>query len=228
MRRKKIPGLDRIRAEREAAKRPGFFKRNWQYLTSVTIAIGWMLTNSTAVMTNLDELPEKTSQLYKNFLSWHYEDERWSSAWSDEVEGLIGDNPLTYTMSYLRLDAARGNISGEISTKNLCAEFPLSDFAMLQGSITMGKFRGYGWDFIWGVKKKLFAFEMTLLDEDFIEIVPVDDPHHFLPKKMILARLAASGSSHGRNAKITQENYCEKERDEAVRRLNSYGGTQED
>jgi hypothetical protein len=219
VRKKRIPGLDRIREEREAAKKPGFLKKNWQYLTSVVIAIGWMLTNSTIVMTNLEELPGKTRGLYNTFLSWHYDDDLWNASWSDNVEGLIGDNPLTDTGGYLRLSAERGEIGGEISTKQLCNAFPLSNFVMIHGSLTLGKFRGYGWDYIRGNETKLFAFEMTLRDDFFIEIIPVDDPHHLLPPKMVLARLKAEGSPYGMSTETKQENYCEEDRTAALKEL---------
>ncbi len=219
MRKKGIPGLKRIREKREQSKQPGFFARHWQYLTSLAVALGWMLTNSTAVMTNLREFPDLATSLKNQILAWHFDDQGWTGAWSDEVEGMIGENPLTHTMAQIRLSAEHGEIGGEISTKQLCARFPFYNFVMLEGSLSFGKFRGVGWDYLAGERVTLFTFKMRRIDNSFMEIIPIQDPAHLLPEKMVLARLASGNYPAGMRAGTEQKEYCKEERKSASERL---------
>lgn len=219
MRKKGIPGLERIRAKRENAKKPHFFARHWQYLTSLAVALGWMLTNSTAVMTNLREFPDLANDLKNQVLAWYYADQEWTGAWSDDVEGIIGENPLTGTLAQIRLSAEHGEIGGEISTKQLCARFPFYNFVMLEGSLSFGKFRGVGWDYISGERITLFSFKMRRVGNSIMEISPIMDPYHLLPEKMVLARLATENYPAGMTVSTDQKEYCKEEKKSASDRL---------
>jgi len=203
--------LDRLKAKRELAKEPGFFKRHWQYWTSLAVVIGWMLTNSTAVMNNVEEFPGKAKLLTNKFLAWHYDDTAWNGAWSDDVEGFIGENPLTTTESHIRLGAEHGVIGGEISTKQLCEALPIYDFVMVEGKLSFGKVEGVAFDFFGGERKNLFTFTMRQTPVG-LEITPNYDPSHLLPERMVLTRIATADDPTGMYARSHQEKYCEKER----------------
>lgn len=211
MRKKGIPGLERIRAAeaKENQKKPSFIKRYWGFFTTAAVALGWLLTNITAV----SESPTKIVSLKDQVLAWYYEDAEWTGNWSDDVEGFIGERPITDTRSYLRIAATHGEVGGEISTQQLCRNLPIFDFVMFEGSMRFGKVRGVAFDFFEGERKNLFAFSMARA-ENGIEITPERDPNQLMPDRIMVAKVSTDKNPNGMSARGSQDNYCDEERRE--------------
>ncbi|MDR9850184.1 hypothetical protein [Herbaspirillum huttiense] len=224
MRKKGIPGLERIRAAeaKEKQKKPAFIKRYWGFFTTAAVALGWILTNITTVA----ESPTKIVNLKDQLLAWYYEDAEWTGTWSDDVEGFIDERPVTDTQSYLRLAAVHGEVGGEISTKQLCRNLPIFDFVMFEGSMRFGKVHGVAFDYFGGERKNLFAFTMTRT-KNGIEIAPTRDPNKLMPDRMVITKVSTDSDSSGMSARGSQEKYCEKEREELWGKVLRKDGPQE-
>jgi hypothetical protein len=224
MRKKGIPGLDRVRAAKakENQKKPSFMKKYWGFFTTAAVALGWLLTNINAVA----ESPAKFLDMKDQFLAWYYEDAEWTGIWSDDVEGFIGERPITGTQSYLHVAAEHGEMGGEISTRQLCQNLPIFDFVMFEGSMHFGTVRGVAFDFFGGERKNLFAFTMKRTVNG-IEIIPTRDPNQLLPERMVIAKLATDKNPNGMTANGSQDKYCAKERDELFGKVLKRDGPQE-
>ncbi|BEV17787.1 hypothetical protein HBDW_45750 [Herbaspirillum sp. DW155] len=193
MRKKNIPGLQRLREESERKRREtdthgrGFLawcKRRWVYITSVLAGLGgviaFVLTQGPTALTNAQMLPGKIKETVSMARSWYYDDAKWTGAWSDMVEGVIGGPELSRNEVYLTLDVQQGIASGTISTKEICRVLPFM-FVQFKGEIISGQLYAKAYDWIDGKEESMFSFRM----HNGV-ITALVDPLRFLPDKAVL------------------------------------------
>ena len=193
MRKKNIPGLVRLREKAEkdrqerAARSRGIFgwcKRNWMYLTSALTGLAgvlaFVLLQGPSALSNAQVLPGKVVETVSMMRSWYYEDAKWSGAWSDMVEGVVGGTPVSRREVYMTIEVKEGEASGTISTKEICKALPYN-FIHFRGKISSGELHGEAYDWFWGQEKTAFTFRMRNG-----VVTPVLDPSGFFPDKAVL------------------------------------------
>lgn len=153
---------------------------------AVVAFLGWFLSGSNQILSNISSLPKDLSGLNKQAQSWYYDDEWWSGVWSTDTEYMfqISDAQVSTDVDFkMELEVNQGIVSGTISSRKVCELMPLIDGTLLEGRLDNDKIRAVVYEIISNERVNLALIEVRKTNEG-IAVVSLRDDVGFIPNEV--------------------------------------------
>lgn len=143
-----------------------WYKNLWVVASTVATVAFTLGLNGPTILQNVRKIPAEVSATSDQYMRWVKEDEYWEGDWSTFPEGIVNmeDMKLSENIDLkISLTAKNGEISGAISTSEICQNVPFFDFLLLRGKVRGNSARVIVWDIIDG--KTIEFGELDLIRE---------------------------------------------------------------
>lgn len=163
---------------------PSFWrrKRSWVIGGALGTALTWVLLNGPSALSNARILPGELQKTLDVFLSWYYDDEKWTGTWSSREEGIIDDLKQAELPLKLSIDTKHGKVLGEMFNRSVCELSPLLPPVLVEGEIRRGELVAYAFAYVGGERRLLYEFSGTQGErEPVLTLTPLKDPVGLLP-----------------------------------------------
>ncbi|KQW52293.1 MULTISPECIES: hypothetical protein [unclassified Roseateles] len=150
-----------------------WYQKTWVGATLVAGAIGTLLSGISSVLlngptyiANAEKMPGEFERVSNKFLSWLYEDEKWTGYFGTMPEAYADIEDMQLTKSDRKLTvhlmAERGYIGGEIVSQAICSGKPFPDYLLLEGRVSMSGDSAsvVAWDVVGGKRQNYFTFSI--------------------------------------------------------------------
>lgn len=157
-------------------------KRSWVIGGAIGTVLTWSLLNGPSALSNARILPGELQKTLDVFLSWYYDDEKWTGTWSSREEGIIGDLKQSELPLKISIGAKHGKVFGEMFNQTVCELSPLLPPVLVEGKIRRGELVAYAFAYVGGERRFLYEFSGAQSEhEPVLTLTSLKDPVGLLP-----------------------------------------------
>lgn len=144
--------------------------------------LAWVLLNGPSALSNARILPGELQKTLDAFLSWHYDDEKWTGTWSSREEGHIDDYKQAELPLKLSIESRHGKVLGEMFNRAVCELNPMLPPVLIEGAIRRDKLVAYAFAYVGGERRLLYEFSGKQSGhEPVLTLTSLQDPAGLLP-----------------------------------------------
>ncbi|EGQ9123319.1 hypothetical protein F6141_24105, partial [Vibrio parahaemolyticus] len=152
-------------------------------VATVIAFLGWFLSGSNQILSNLSSMSHDISSLSNQVKSWYYDDELWTGVWSTDTEYMLLVDESTVSSGIdFKLDLAviQGKVSGTISSRKICELMPLIDGTLIEGEVEGDSIRAVVYEIISNERVNLALIRVNR-NSGGIVVEALEDPISFVP-----------------------------------------------
>ncbi|MCS0305436.1 hypothetical protein ND924_22735 [Vibrio diabolicus] len=152
-------------------------------VATVIAFLGWFLSGSNQILSNLSSMPHDISSLSNQVKSWYYDDELWTGVWSTDTEYmlLVDESTVSSGVDFkLDLVVTQGKVSGTISSRKICELMPLIDGTLIEGEVDGDSIRAVVYEIISNKRVNLALIRVNRNSGGII-VEALEDPISFVP-----------------------------------------------